>query len=137
MARPVPKGRAPWVSSVHRAFGMAEKWFLITGKRNSNLESLEATVARDKTNTAWPSLSAVTTGLPAASAPLAHLLLTFCRKVPMFLQKIYRRDFLASDPTNLLHGTLDMMILKALALTEMHGLGISRRIEQITKGHFK
>ena len=40
------------------------------------------------------------------------------------------------DPTNLLQGTLDMMILKSLALTEMHGLGIARRIEQITKGTF-
>ena len=41
------------------------------------------------------------------------------------------------DPTNLLQGTLDMMILKSLALTEMHGLGIARRIEQITKGTFQ
>ena len=30
-----------------------------------------------------------------------------------------------------------MMILKALAQAEMHGLGISRRIEQITKGTFQ
>ena len=41
------------------------------------------------------------------------------------------------DQTNLLQGTLDMMILKSLALGEMHGLGISRRIEQITKGTFQ
>lgn len=41
------------------------------------------------------------------------------------------------DQTNLLQGTLDMMILKALALAEMHGLGISRRIEQITRGTFQ
>jgi len=41
------------------------------------------------------------------------------------------------DQTNLLQGTLDMMILKALALSEMHGLGISRRIEQITQGTFQ
>jgi PadR family transcriptional regulator len=39
--------------------------------------------------------------------------------------------------TNLLQGTLDMMILKSLALAEMHGLGIARRIEQITKGTFQ
>ncbi|MGB8541012.1 MAG: PadR family transcriptional regulator [Candidatus Acidiferrales bacterium] len=43
----------------------------------------------------------------------------------------------ANDQTNLLQGTLDMMILKALALDQMHGLGISRRIEQITKGTFQ
>lgn len=41
------------------------------------------------------------------------------------------------EPTNLLQGTLDLIILKALALQEMHGLGISRRIEQITKGTFQ
>jgi PadR family transcriptional regulator PadR len=39
--------------------------------------------------------------------------------------------------TELLQGTLDMLILKTLALEEMHGLGISRRIEQITKGTFQ
>ena len=38
--------------------------------------------------------------------------------------------------TNLLQGTLDLLILKALVLEEMHGLGISHRIEQITKGTF-
>jgi PadR family transcriptional regulator, regulatory protein PadR len=38
--------------------------------------------------------------------------------------------------TNLLRGTLDLLILKALALTELHGLAISHRIAQITKGTF-
>ena len=38
---------------------------------------------------------------------------------------------------NLLQGTLDLLILKALALDAMHGLGISRRIEQITSGTFQ
>lgn len=44
---------------------------------------------------------------------------------------------MSPDQTNLLQGTLDLMILKALALEPMHGLGISRRIEQITKGTFQ
>ena len=44
---------------------------------------------------------------------------------------------MAQSQTNLLQGTLDMMILKSLALTELHGLGISRRIEQITHGTFQ
>lgn len=39
--------------------------------------------------------------------------------------------------TNLLQGTLDLLILKALALGELHGLGVSRRIEQITGGTFQ
>lgn len=44
---------------------------------------------------------------------------------------------MAAEQTNLLQGTLDLVILKALALQQMHGLGISRRIEQITKGTFQ
>ena len=44
---------------------------------------------------------------------------------------------MSTERTNLLQGTLDLMILKALALEEMHGLGISRRIEQITHGTFQ
>lgn len=39
--------------------------------------------------------------------------------------------------TNLLQGTLDLLILKALALGEMHGLGISHRIRQMTRGTFE
>jgi PadR family transcriptional regulator PadR len=39
--------------------------------------------------------------------------------------------------TNLLQGTLDLLILKALALTELHGLAISHRVEQITNGTFR
>ena len=56
------------------------------------------------------------------------------------LQTVYRRNMSPAsnnDQTNLLQGTLDMMILKSLALDQMHGLGISRRIEQITKGTFQ
>jgi PadR family transcriptional regulator, regulatory protein PadR len=44
---------------------------------------------------------------------------------------------LDSEQTALLQGTLDMMILKSLAAAELHGLGISRRIEQITRGTFQ
>ena len=36
----------------------------------------------------------------------------------------------------LLKGTLDLLILKALRPGELHGLGVSRRIEQITRGTF-
>ena len=36
-----------------------------------------------------------------------------------------------------LQGTLDLLILKALAAGELHGLGVSRRIEQITRGTFR
>lgn len=40
-------------------------------------------------------------------------------------------------PTNLLQGTLDLLILRALALNGLHGLGISHRIAQITNGTFQ
>jgi len=38
---------------------------------------------------------------------------------------------------NLLQGTLDVLILKVLALEPMHGLGVSRRIAQVTGGTFQ
>jgi transcriptional regulator len=44
---------------------------------------------------------------------------------------------MSDSQTNLLQGTLDLLILKALALGQLHGLGISRRIEQITRGTFQ
>ena len=43
---------------------------------------------------------------------------------------------MSAKQTNLLQGTLDLLILKALGPGELHGLGISRRIEQITQGTF-
>src|ERR1017187_9920683 len=44
---------------------------------------------------------------------------------------------MAGARTDLLQGTLDLLILKALALEKMHGMGISRRIAQITNGPFE
>jgi transcriptional regulator len=38
---------------------------------------------------------------------------------------------------NLLQGTLDLLIMQALSLGQLHGLGVSRRIEQITRGTFQ
>jgi transcriptional regulator len=39
--------------------------------------------------------------------------------------------------STVLQGTLDLLILKALAAGELHGLGVSRRVEQITRGAFR
>ena len=39
--------------------------------------------------------------------------------------------------TDLLRGTLDLLVLKALSLEPLHGVGISRRITQITKGAYE
>ena len=41
-----------------------------------------------------------------------------------------------SEPTTVSQGTLDLLILKSLGAGERHGLGISRRIQQITNGTF-
>jgi PadR family transcriptional regulator, regulatory protein PadR len=43
---------------------------------------------------------------------------------------------MAKRSAALLQGTLDLLILKALATGELHGLGVSRRIEQMTSGTF-
>ena len=43
----------------------------------------------------------------------------------------------ANSSTDVIQGTLDMLILKTLSLEPMHGFGIARRIEQISRGVFK
>ena len=55
-------------------------------------------------------------------------------------QSVKRRREELSTPmpqTNLLQGTLDLLILKTLTLGALHGLGVARRIEQVTKGTFQ
>src|SRR5271166_2669296 len=64
------------------------------------------------------------------------LLLTFCRREFTLMQSFDRTEPMNSKPANLLQGTLDLLVLKALGAGELHGLGISRRIEQITHGTF-
>ena len=41
------------------------------------------------------------------------------------------------QPTDLIQGTLEMLVLKTLALEPMHGYGIALRIEQISGGAFR
>ena len=41
---------------------------------------------------------------------------------------------MAPSPNELLQGTVDLLILKAVSLEPMHGWGISQRIEQISRG---
>jgi PadR family transcriptional regulator, regulatory protein PadR len=42
-----------------------------------------------------------------------------------------------SKPSDLVQGTLEMLILKTLALEPMHGYGVALRIEQTSKGIFR
>ena len=39
--------------------------------------------------------------------------------------------------TDVIPGTLDLLILKTLSLAPLHGFGVARRIEQISRGVFK
>lgn len=41
------------------------------------------------------------------------------------------------ENTDVIQGTLDMLILKTLSLESMHAFGIARRVEQISRGVFK
>ena len=42
-----------------------------------------------------------------------------------------------SSNTDVIQGTLDLLILKTLSLEPMHGFGIARRVEQVSRGVFK
>jgi len=44
---------------------------------------------------------------------------------------------MADESSELVQGTLDMLILKTLALEPMHGYGVALRIEQISRGVFR
>ena len=44
---------------------------------------------------------------------------------------------MSKEPSDLVQGTLDMLILKTLSLEPMHGFGIARRVEQVSRGVFK
>ena len=39
--------------------------------------------------------------------------------------------------TDLMRGTLDLLVLQALTLEAHHGLGVARRVEQMTQGAFQ
>jgi DNA-binding PadR family transcriptional regulator len=45
-----------------------------------------------------------------------------------------RREASEKNPSGLLQGTLDMLILKTLDLEPMHGYGSGARLEQISRG---
>lgn len=44
---------------------------------------------------------------------------------------------MSDSTTDVVQGTLDLLILKTLSLQPLHGYGIARRIEQISRGVFK
>jgi transcriptional regulator len=68
---------------------------------------------------------------------VALLLLTISRRGVFFLLNPKRNASMADKSSDLVQGTLDMLILKTLALEPTHGYGISIRIEQLSKGVFR
>lgn len=44
---------------------------------------------------------------------------------------------MAEPSTDVIQGTLDLLILKSVSVQPMHGFGITQRIEQISKGVFR
>ncbi len=44
---------------------------------------------------------------------------------------------MSEQNTDVIQGTLDLLILKTLSLESMHGFGIARRVEQVSRGVFK
>src|ERR1700726_5030655 len=44
---------------------------------------------------------------------------------------------MSDENTDVIQGTLDMLILKTLSLEPMHGFGFARRVEQVSRGAFK
>jgi transcriptional regulator len=52
-------------------------------------------------------------------------------------EKDYRVPRMNEEKRDVVQGTLDMLILKTLSLEPMHGFGIARRVEQISRGVFK
>ena len=50
---------------------------------------------------------------------------------------MWRSKKAKTKKTDLLQGTLDLLVLKALSLEPLHGMGVSRRIQQITNGTFE
>jgi PadR family transcriptional regulator, regulatory protein PadR len=44
---------------------------------------------------------------------------------------------MSSQNSDVIQGTLDMLILKTLSLEPLHGFGIARRVEQVSRGVFK
>jgi transcriptional regulator len=44
---------------------------------------------------------------------------------------------MSDQNTDVIQGTMDMLILNTLSLEPMHGFGIARRVEQVSRGVFK
>src|SRR5258707_3054984 len=73
--------------------------------------------------------------------PTSRVCLPRTRSVDLHILTIRRKKVILNgmdeQNTDVIQGTLDMLILKTLSLEPMHGFGITRRIEQMSRGVFK
>src|SRR3954464_14781552 len=53
------------------------------------------------------------------------------------MEGVVASSSMSDENTDVIQGTLDMLILKTLSLEPMHGFGIARRVEQMSRGVFK
>src|SRR6266853_112174 len=74
---------------------------------------------------------------PAVSSGLTCMSKQTGMERDVLLSHSDKRGRMGKERTDLLRGTLDLLILKALALEPLHGVGVSRRITQITAGAFR
>jgi transcriptional regulator len=55
----------------------------------------------------------------------------------MLIEASFAGGVVGEPNTDVIQGTLDMLILKTLSLEPLHGFGIARRVAQISRGVFK
>ena len=63
--------------------------------------------------------------------------LTLDNHILTIMMKGPRLAVMTEQNTDVIQGTLDLLILKTLSLEPMHGFGIARRVEQVSRGVFK
>jgi PadR family transcriptional regulator PadR len=79
----------------------------------------------------------VTGNAPAVSSGLTCISRQTHMERDVLISYSDKRGRMGEERTDLLRGTLDLLILKALALEPLHGVAVSRRITQITAGAFR
>src|SRR5476651_10877 len=74
---------------------------------------------------------------PIASRRLSHLDSHNESSYSFLVRNPFGSAFMSDGNTDVIQGTLDMLILKTLSLGPLHGFGIARRVEQISQNVFK
>src|ERR1700730_2260760 len=97
-----------------------------------------STLARDHSRSAScarsPLLAALTDQSSSTLNPAAsYIRLTARSRIGIVSPLTWWNHTMPRDANALLHGTLDLLVLKAVAGEPMHGFGISKWIEQRTK----